>query len=135
MSDRTRLIVVGTSNPIIQELMKKLGDSGFHIALTDSCEAISRDEIFRRIIALQEPGTLVGVLLVVNDDLFGDRRNLFIPICAHCKRIRDDLGHWLQPEVYFGSRFQVIFTHSICPSCADDLRIDMKRQVVNKDND
>jgi len=41
-----------------------------------------------------------------------------LPICAHCKKIRDDQGYWSQIETYMGKRIDVEFTHGICPSCA-----------------
>ncbi|MCW5203371.1 MAG: GAF domain-containing protein [Candidatus Electrothrix communis] len=42
-----------------------------------------------------------------------------IPICAHCKKIRDDQGYWHQVEVYIGqlSAANFDFTHGICPDC------------------
>jgi two-component system cell cycle response regulator len=41
-----------------------------------------------------------------------------LPICAHCKKIRDDRGYWNQIETYMAKRIDVEFTHGICPSCA-----------------
>jgi two-component system cell cycle response regulator len=41
-----------------------------------------------------------------------------LPICAHCKKIRDDRGYWNQIETYMAQRIDVEFTHGICPSCA-----------------
>jgi two-component system response regulator VanR len=41
-----------------------------------------------------------------------------LPICAHCKKIRDDQGYWNQIETYMAKRIDVEFTHGICPSCA-----------------
>ncbi len=40
-----------------------------------------------------------------------------LPICASCKKIRDDRGYWQQVEVYLRSRAEVEFSHSICPDC------------------
>lgn len=40
-----------------------------------------------------------------------------IPICAWCKRIRDDQGYWQQIEEYLLARSDVEFTHCICPEC------------------
>jgi hypothetical protein len=41
-----------------------------------------------------------------------------IPICAHCKCIRNDVGDWEQVEAYVRSRSNVEFSHSVCPECA-----------------
>jgi PAS domain S-box-containing protein len=40
-----------------------------------------------------------------------------LPICAYCKRIRDDRGAWEQMESYIGKRTEAEFSHSICPDC------------------
>ena len=51
--------------------------------------------------ALQEVRTLQGL----------------IPICAHCKKIRDDQGYWNQMESYIQNRTKAQFSHGICPDC------------------
>lgn len=43
-----------------------------------------------------------------------------LPICAWCKKVRDDDGYWRQVEEYFEQRGQVRFTHGICSDCASD---------------
>jgi response regulator RpfG family c-di-GMP phosphodiesterase len=42
-----------------------------------------------------------------------------LPICAYCKRIRDDRNYWNQVETYIGEHAGVQFSHGICPSCLD----------------
>ncbi|MDT7043980.1 hypothetical protein [Candidatus Nitronereus thalassa] len=42
----------------------------------------------------------------------------FLPICAQCKKIRDQQGLWQQLEVYIGQHSNTQFTHSYCPECA-----------------
>jgi PAS domain S-box-containing protein len=44
-----------------------------------------------------------------------------IPICASCKKIRDDEGFWNQLEAYIQEHSEAEFTHSICPECAKKL--------------
>jgi DNA-binding NarL/FixJ family response regulator len=41
-----------------------------------------------------------------------------LPICAHCKNIRDDKGYWNRIENYIASHSEAEFSHSICPDCA-----------------
>jgi two-component system, response regulator PdtaR len=41
-----------------------------------------------------------------------------IPICASCKKIRDDKGFWEQLEHYISSHSDATFTHGLCPECA-----------------
>jgi hypothetical protein len=40
-----------------------------------------------------------------------------LPICAHCKKIRDDGGYWNQIEKYIKDHSEADFSHSICPEC------------------
>lgn len=42
-----------------------------------------------------------------------------IPICASCKKIRDDQGYWNQVEVYISEHSEAEFSHGICPDCAE----------------
>ena len=48
-----------------------------------------------------------------------------IPICASCKKIRDDQGYWHQVEVYVSEHTQADFSHSICEECARKLYPEM----------
>ena len=52
-------------------------------------------------VALAEVKTLSGLL----------------PICASCKKIRDDKGYWRQIEIYIRDHSEAEFSHSICPEC------------------
>jgi transcriptional regulator with PAS, ATPase and Fis domain len=41
-----------------------------------------------------------------------------LPICAYCKKIRDDKGYWSQVEEYICKHTDTVFSHGICPECA-----------------
>jgi len=45
----------------------------------------------------------------------------FLPICASCKKVRDDQGYWRQIEAYIRDHSEAEFSHSICPDCARKL--------------
>ena len=45
----------------------------------------------------------------------------FLPICASCKKIRNDKGYWSQVETYIQHHSEAKFSHSICPECAKKL--------------
>jgi PAS domain S-box-containing protein len=51
-----------------------------------------------------------------------------LPICAACKKIRDDQGYWDQVEVYLRKHSELAFTHSICPECRTSLYPGLKRK-------
>ena len=40
-----------------------------------------------------------------------------LPICAWCKKVRNDEGYWQQVEDYFSSRSHIEFTHGMCTEC------------------
>lgn len=65
---------------------------------------------------------LVAHLQLRNEELtraLAEVRTLagLLPICAWCKKIRDDEGYWQKLEDYFQSRSQIKFTHGICADC------------------
>ena len=94
-------------------------------------------------------GALAGRLLVARDitlqKTFDDERERLIdelqaalgkvtqlegllPICAQCRKVRDDTGYWAHVEDYFGTRARLEFTHGICPDCAGRLYPSMTKQ-------
>ncbi len=62
--------------------------------------------------ALNEVNTLSGLL----------------PICASCKRIRDDKGYWRSVEAYIRDHADVSFSHGICPECMEKLYPEVVRK-------
>jgi PAS domain S-box-containing protein len=42
-----------------------------------------------------------------------------LPICASCKKIRDDKGYWNQLEIYISEHSDALFSHGICPDCLE----------------
>jgi PAS domain S-box-containing protein len=80
---------------------------GILVSLRDATERIGAERERERLIseleaALDNVKTLRGLL----------------PICAHCKKIRDDRGYWRQVESYIEERSLAEFSHGICPECA-----------------
>jgi len=45
----------------------------------------------------------------------------FLPICASCKKIRDDTGYWRQIEEYISEHSNALFSHGLCPECSRKL--------------
>ena len=50
----------------------------------------------------------------------------FLPICASCKKIRDDKGYWNQIEAYISEHSEAEFSHGICPECCKKLYPDFR---------
>ena len=55
-----------------------------------------------------------------------------IPICASCKKIRDDKGYWNQIEIYIEKHSDAHFSHGICQECQDKLYGDQNWYRKNK---
>jgi len=49
-----------------------------------------------------------------------------VPICMHCKNMRDDKGYWNRLEKYIEDRSEVTFSHGICPDCLEKYYPDLK---------
>ncbi|AKG53677.1 histidine kinase [Dehalogenimonas sp. WBC-2] len=79
--------------------------------LTKANLALEKDIVERRQVeselrdALNQVKTLTGLL----------------PICANCKKIRDDKGYWSSVEKYISTHSEAEFTHGICPDCLEKL--------------
>jgi CheY-like chemotaxis protein len=52
-----------------------------------------------------------------------------LPICASCKKIRDDKGYWEQIESYIHKRSDAKFSHSLCPDCLTELYPDLDEEI------
>ena len=70
---------------------------------------LSEEELRKKNVELQEALSKVKTL------------SGLIPICAHCKKIRDDKGFWTQIEKYVRDHSEVEFSHGICPHCMKKL--------------
>jgi PAS domain S-box-containing protein len=55
-----------------------------------------------------------------------------LPICASCKKIRDDRGYWNQLESYLAQHTEVEFTHGICPDCQAQVKAELDSQLAAK---
>jgi len=68
--------------------------------------------VVQRTAELQERNTELSEALANVKQLSG-----LLPICAHCKKIRDDNGYWNQLEHYISQHSEADFSHGICPEC------------------
>jgi len=57
-----------------------------------------------------------------------------LPICASCKKIRDDGGYWNQIEEYFINHSDVEFSHGLCPDCVTKIYPDYKPKAAQQKN-
>lgn len=79
-------------------------------------QGIARD-ISKRKIAEIERERLIHELQEALDNI--RTLNGLLPMCASCKKIRDDKGYWNQLEEYIQNHSEATFTHGMCPECSD----------------
>jgi len=56
-----------------------------------------------------------------------------LPICASCKKIRDDKGYWNQIEKYITEHTEALFSHGLCPDCVIKAYEDIERWNKQED--
>jgi len=76
--------------------------------------------------------TLIGDLRRALDEV--ETLRGLLPICASCKKIRDDKGYWNHIEVYFSNHAHVDFTHTLCPDCIRHFYPEYWRQLQERAN-
>jgi len=79
--------------------------------LIQSRKAAQRHEEEREKLIKELQGALAKVKLLSG----------LLPICASCKKIRDDKGYWNQLESYLQAHSEAEFSHGLCPECAEKL--------------
>ena len=55
-----------------------------------------------------------------------------LPICASCKKIRDDAGYWHQVEVYIQNHSEADFSHGVCPDCIQTLYPELFQEIIDR---
>jgi len=55
-----------------------------------------------------------------------------LPICANCKKVRNDEGLWTQLEAYLSTHTDTRFSHGLCPDCMKKLYPDYAETVLNR---
>jgi DNA-binding response OmpR family regulator len=118
-------IILLTSNASKQDMITGLesGADDYIVKPFDWDELKARLRIGNRIVSLQHA---LGARVTELQQALSRVRVLsgLLPICAYCKRIRDDKDYWTQIEHYLSVHSDARFSHGICPEClvkhADD---------------
>ncbi|MDO0822263.1 PAS domain-containing protein [Desulfosporosinus nitroreducens] len=73
-----------------------------------------------------------AVIVIEDISLITELEGL-IPICASCKKIRDDKGYWNRVESYIEAHSEAEFTHDICPECSEELYANMQAKIRKRE--
>jgi DNA-binding response OmpR family regulator len=112
-----------------------VGADGYIIKPITNRELIARVQAVARIKraedALRQKKREQQKLIMELQEALAEIRTLkgFIPICASCKKIRDDEGYWNQLEAYISKHPDAIFTHILCPQCAEKYKAEIKETL------
>lgn len=102
------------------------GILGLAILLLGHLEHLSNADIWVMMLFTLVTGTIFAIII---DNFISSKNKLqkalsevktlsgLIPICAWCKKIRDDKGYWSEVEKYIGEHSKAEFTHGMCPEC------------------
>ena len=108
------------------------GADGYIVKPISNKELVARVQAMERIKraedTLREKEKQQEKLILKLQEALSEIRTLkgLIPICATCKKIRDDEGYWNQLEAYITRHTGAIFSHGICPDCADKMREEIR---------
>jgi CheY-like chemotaxis protein len=79
---------------------------------------------------ITERDQLIGQLQVALAEV--KKLSGIIPICAGCKKIRDDKGFWNQVEAYIQTHSLATFSHGLCPDCTTRLYPELAEEIKRK---
>lgn len=100
------------------------GDINYYPQVNSKDEIGELTRIFNKMIEQRRLANAEREKLILElQDATGKIKTLsgFLPICAHCKNIRDDNGYWHHVETYIKDHSDAEFSHSICLDCAKKL--------------
>jgi CheY-like chemotaxis protein len=86
----------------------------------DLGELRARIRVGQRVIELE---TALRARVLELEEAQGHIRELqgMLPICSHCRAIRDDDGFWTRVDIYFQEHSDLEFSHGLCPHCRNEL--------------
>ena len=82
--------------------------------IEERTRALQLENIERKKAEIEKEAVIVELQKALDDV---KKLSGMLPICASCKKIRDDEGYWHQVEVFIRDNSEVEFSHGICPEC------------------
>ena len=98
----------------------------------------SNRELEAKTVELEKVTLTQGNLLEERKNLIGELQDALkevktlsglVPICASCKKVRDDKGYWNQVEIWIEKHSDATFTHGICPECKEKALNDLHEKL------
>ncbi len=125
-SDRPPYVLMLTTKTDKEEIIAGLeaGANDYLAKPFGAGELRARIEVGRRMVEMQDA---LAEKIVELRRALAEIKTLrgSVPICAGCKKIRDDEGFWQQVEVYVREHTEAEFSHGLCPECMKKLYPDI----------
>lgn len=109
-------VVVSAVAAVMREFEAAWQRERVAVGIIEEERDLLEDRVVGRTLELQEKNVRLKAALKDIKILKG-----MLPICASCKKIRDDNGYWFQIESYIREHSAAEFSHSICPDCVKNL--------------
>jgi DNA-binding response OmpR family regulator len=122
LTDRPPYIIILTTKGEKTDISAGLdaGANDYIVKPFDANELCARINVGQRMVEMQNAlAVKIAELQQVLDQIKTLRG--IVPICANCKKIRDDQGYWNQLEAYVRDHTEAEFSHAICPDCKKEL--------------
>jgi PleD family two-component response regulator len=121
------LLVTSRNNPADIRAGFAAGADDYLTKPLDPGELAARVAVGRRVVELQQK---LAAEVVRLEQALSQVEHLegLLPICAWCKRIRDDKNYWQQLDSYLSQHSHLKFTHGICPQCLATVRKEAEGQ-------
>ncbi len=139
------MLIVKTGEPILnvieQALHKDTGEIRWHqtskIPIKNDLERVIgivgiAHDITNQKLAEEERERLISELQKALNEVKTLRG--LIPICANCKKIRDDKGFWTQVESYIQAHSDATFSHGLCPECFEKLYPEISKKIPGRES-
>lgn len=114
-AEETFCPAIGKSGAYISAVASKLYDAKGNVR---GAIQTMRDHTARKLLEQEREGLIKELQTALKEvkTLSG-----MLPICSHCKKVRDDEGYWNQIENYLQEHTGARFSHGICTDCAEEL--------------
>ncbi|MGO9739318.1 MAG: PAS domain-containing protein [Desulfomonilaceae bacterium] len=112
-----------------EEFPIELSLSGFQADGRWQAAGIVRDITDRKLLEEEKSNLIIDLQKALSEV---KKLSGVLPICASCKKIRDDTGYWNEIERYIGEHSEAQFSHGICPDCMRKLYPEYADEILSR---
>ena len=136
LNKEDRYVFEGYENGAVDYLFKPIDPEIVKSKVCVFCELFRQRKVLEREIEARRKAEAQNRALITElQEALDNIKTLrgILPICAHCKKIRDDHGYWQQVETYISQHSDAQFTHGLCRECMEKLYPNLLKQPDTKE--